>query len=1076
MQTDGGQVFTYAQQERDTEFVCLYTADFINQTPTNKYYLIKVQDEPDVRLPKGKRSYKEATNVSELYNVWKNTYELDYQTKGLLEDNVDPYKIGQNSRTVDDLVNVDSATVQTKYNEYATILRKYNVSGRENAFDKLVNIFLVKLIDEIQNTDLKEQGLPQNLQCYWRGISYDDTYKLQDRLQKLYKDGMEKFLGEDVIYIDNSQIDEAFRLFKNDPDATKDTIKNYFRQLKFYSNNDFSFINVHNEELFNQNSLILLDVIRMIQDLKLKSDNEQTFLGDLFEGFLNQGIKQSEGQFFTPLPIVRFIISSLPLQDMIKTRTEPLKVIDYACGAGHFLNEYGRQITKFVPQPEEYYKQIVGIEKEYRLSKVSKVSAFMYGFDGINIIYGDGLTDNKGKIKDGIYDLVIANPPYSVDGFLGTLSEDDRNKFEIFNNGINLITCDAIQLFFIERTKQILKDGGIAAIIIPDTVLTKNENLYSETQKLILRNFDIVAICAMSKGTFWKTGTQTHILFLRKKSSNPPLSKHYKYRVEEWFKNNFSVDNVFEDAGLLADYAKVQEKSLQEYLASVYNGTDEYKRNEQEKLYYYLLARSNPSKVLIVQTPTESKDIQNFLGYSWSNRRGQEGLHYNNEKTNNENGINAKGINQIETPLFDPNNLFDNKEKINSLIRNNFNDEQNDVPVELCDYVKKLNLVDMFNFKADKFVSSFNLNANMQIEIKSKFECKKLGDLITENEKSSIQVNECAENTSGAYPFFTSGTNIYRADEPLVNGENVYMATGGMATANYYNGEAAYSTDTYSFTTDNTVIKTKYLFEILQTIMLQINILCFKGTGLKHLQKPVFKEIKIPVPDLDIQQKIVDECAAIDEKIVKLTSQQEEWRQKIEEIIADSLNNHKLVDYRLDDEAYFDLFIGQRVEQRNTDKSAQYPVYSANVTTLFGEGYTNMNPHKDIKAIKNNGFTKDSILWGIDGNWMTSYVARNVEFYPTDHCGVLRISDNSTMNPYFVRFAFDRLGKKEHFDRTKRAKIEAVKALTIQLPDIEIQNQAIDEVKKMEEEIAKAKQEISREEQSKTTILEKYLN
>jgi len=42
----------------------------------------------------------------------------------------------------------------------------------------------------------------------------------------------------------------------------------------------------------------------MLQDIQLKTQEENQFLGDLFEGFLDQGVKQSEGQFFTPMPIV----------------------------------------------------------------------------------------------------------------------------------------------------------------------------------------------------------------------------------------------------------------------------------------------------------------------------------------------------------------------------------------------------------------------------------------------------------------------------------------------------------------------------------------------------------------------------------------------------------------------------------------------------------------------------------------------------------------------------------------------------------------------------------------------------
>lgn len=44
----------------------------------------------------------------------------------------------------------------------------------------------------------------------------------------------------------------------------------------------------------------------MLQDIYLTKNTDNQFLGDLFEGFLNRGVHQSEGQFFTPIPIVRF--------------------------------------------------------------------------------------------------------------------------------------------------------------------------------------------------------------------------------------------------------------------------------------------------------------------------------------------------------------------------------------------------------------------------------------------------------------------------------------------------------------------------------------------------------------------------------------------------------------------------------------------------------------------------------------------------------------------------------------------------------------------------------------------------
>ncbi|VUA74500.1 restriction modification enzyme [Campylobacter coli] len=92
-------------------------------------------------------------------------------------------------------------------------------------------------------------------------------------------------------------------------------------------------------------------------------------------------MKQDEGQFFTPIQICEFIMYSLPLQEMLNKNSKALRVIDYACGAGHFLNTYANELKRYLTEDElkEHYKNIYGIEKEYRLSKVSKVSSACMG-------------------------------------------------------------------------------------------------------------------------------------------------------------------------------------------------------------------------------------------------------------------------------------------------------------------------------------------------------------------------------------------------------------------------------------------------------------------------------------------------------------------------------------------------------------------------------------------------------------------------------------------------------------------------------------------------------------------------
>ena len=547
---DGGQLFSYVKQTSTTQFVCLYASNWTDDKVKADYYLICLNDN-DKRIselselsdePVATFAQSKSRNVEDIFNTWKDTYQRDFDTRGLFEADIQPYHIGKKNYSLADLETISSSDIQGKYNEFATIMRQHNVSGRENAFDKLVNLFLCKIVDETNN--------PQDLKFRWKGVSYDSPFELQDRLQALYQQGMKKFLDEEVTYVRDDEVETAFRFYKNDPIETQKAIKAMFRRLKFFTNNDFAFIDVHNERLFQQNSAVLLKIVKMLENIRLKTNEENQFLGDMFEGFLDQGVKQSEGQFFTPMPIVKFIMNALPLDSLIASVEDIPKAIDYACGAGHFLNEYATTIRPIVESDPNkdltaYFDQITGIEKEYRLSKVAKVSAFMYGQDNINIIYGDALGHNK-DIKNNSYSVLVANPPYSVKGFLDTLTPRERKSFELLDyiDEKSFTVNNSIETFFIERAKQLLKTDGIAAIIVPSSILTKgkasstssSKNVYVAAREILLKYFDIVAIAEFGSGTFGKTGTNTVTLFLRRKTTDAPTdADHFAERVEHWF-------------------------------------------------------------------------------------------------------------------------------------------------------------------------------------------------------------------------------------------------------------------------------------------------------------------------------------------------------------------------------------------------------------------------------------------------------------------------------------------------------------------------------------------------------------
>ena len=106
-------------------------------------------------------------------------------------------------------------------------------------------------------------------------------------------------------------------------------------------------------------------------------------------------------------------------QHYISNRDIP-RIIDYACGAGHFLTEAVEAVNAVRKDADNTWveKHIYGIEKDYRLARVSKISMFMNGAGGANIIFGDGLENYAEKgIENEAFDILVANPPYSVSGF-----------------------------------------------------------------------------------------------------------------------------------------------------------------------------------------------------------------------------------------------------------------------------------------------------------------------------------------------------------------------------------------------------------------------------------------------------------------------------------------------------------------------------------------------------------------------------------------------------------------------------------------------------------------------------------
>ena len=1200
---DGDQLFRYFNTYRKAQYLCMYAADYpeyskkgkkINRLEINYHIISLVDNEEYLQTDNKLHSFQEMREQQggseDFFNVWKQTYKQDFTTRGLFEEGIDAFNIGKKSYGINDLKTIDEYSLDKKYNEFALILRKHTISSHENAFDKLVNLFLAKIIDERYHSN--------ELQLLWKGAAYDDYFSLQDRLINLYKRGMKEFFDDEVASVENAEIENAFKFLTSKADEARDTIKRYFRKLKYFNNNPFAFLDVHNEQLFYKNAVILKDTICMLQDIYLTKNTDNQFLGDLFEGFLNRGVHQSEGQFFTPIPIVRFLVSSLPLRQILEGGEIP-KVIDYACGAGHFLTEYAHQIKPIVEEMahleniydkrakeerlisvlREYYEQIVGIEKDYRLSKVSQVAAFMYGMDGIHIHYGDGLQEMSG-IQDHSFSVLVANPPYSVSGFLETLPEEDRERYALNNYISNIEKNNSIETFFVERAAQLLKSGGVAAIVLPSSILSKG-GLYMRTRELLLKNFDIVSICSLGPNTFGQTNTSTIVLFLRRKALVPDLSRHLHNRITEWFEGNMVDNGAYKDSQNLDAYIKHMGYKHDDYIqllkGELTNGfmdsdmAKEYvkalnikkqgkntastalaaeakkvrdeaqkfvksrayvaltpaekmleekrftlkfiREIEKEKLYFYMLAASNPQPVLVVQSPSDKSLEKKFLGYEWSNRKGAEGIHYLNtenikdsssddEAADDDTIEQIKGIEGIVTPLFAPLNL-DDESKINALIRNNYYGEELTPNGSLELFVKEFMLVDMLDFSLVEFDKVLNTSVSFKVKFDSKYpllplkkfveinpsksELKELNDndMVSFIDMASVSVNGYVEvMQEKAYSEVKSGYTYFRNGDIIIAKITPCMENGKCALVEKLTNNVGFGSTEFHVFRCGESLSNRYLFALLNTDNIRYLASCnMKGSsGHRRVPDTFYSSMEIPVPPMDIQMKIVDECEKIDQKF------------KQQQFELDSLNNR--VGSIFDEVAGRSQKLEKLCSAINPSKAdvksieASTMVSFVEMSSVSNDGYIEQKVDKPLVDVRKGSYTYfaegDIIIAKItpcmeNGKCALATDLTNGIGFGSSEFHVLRVNNKLINNVYL--FAY--LNRKEIRERAaavmtgssghRRVPITFYKELEIPVPSMDEQLRIVAEYQKNISAIMDLRESMSKASSAKQAILDKYL-
>jgi predicted RNA methylase len=195
---------------------------------------------------------------------------------------------------------------------------------------------------------------------------------------------------------------------------------------------------------------------------------------DSFHSYTKAKQEQEQGQFFSPFELSKYMMDALQIK-------EYSTVLDLTCGSGSLFN--------FVPDT----CSVFGNEIDKKAITVCKY------------LYNNAVLTNKDMreyINTIKFDYIIGNPPFNI--------QMRYHEEKIFS-----------QMVYIKKSLDLLKTGGLMALIVPKSFLSDEFSNKSDIE-FMNENFNFLCQVKLDKNAFDYLGVEnfeTKIVFFQKKSS-----------------------------------------------------------------------------------------------------------------------------------------------------------------------------------------------------------------------------------------------------------------------------------------------------------------------------------------------------------------------------------------------------------------------------------------------------------------------------------------------------------------------------------------------------------------------------
>ena len=239
--------------------------------------------------------------------------------------------------------------------------------------------------------------------------------------------------------------------------------------------------------------------------------------GAIYESILEkngQDKKSGAGQYFTP----RSLISTMV--DVTRPQIGET-VCDPACGTGGFLlaaYDYmkGQSSDK---EKRDFLREkaLHGYDNTALVVTLASMNLYLHGIgtDRSPILCQDSLE----KSPSVLVDVILANPPFGTRPSGSVEINRDDFYVETKNNQLN----------FLQHMMVMLKNGGRAAVVLPDNVLFEG-GAGEVIRKKLLSEFNLHTILRLPTGIFYAQGVKANVLFFSKGTPTKDIW-FYDYRT-----------------------------------------------------------------------------------------------------------------------------------------------------------------------------------------------------------------------------------------------------------------------------------------------------------------------------------------------------------------------------------------------------------------------------------------------------------------------------------------------------------------------------------------------------------------